>query len=180
MSLDPVIVNAAAASLAIVLLVGAWQKLRDVGAFEIAIDAYELLPPAASAPLARVLPLLEAAAGLLLLPEATRAAGVMLAAAVLGLVTAAVAINLRRGRTDVGCGCGGLEDEQTLSWALVARNGALFALLAAAAAAPAVRPLVWFDFLSVGAGALVLYGLYVVASQLIANAPRLARLRAAT
>ena len=122
---DPVPVAIAAAATAIVLLVGAAQKLRDLMLFEAAIEGYELAPSFLVKPLTVMLPVAEAAAGLLLLFPSVRAAGGALALAVIALVTAAVAVNLLRGRTDVSCGCGGVEDEQTLSWALVARNVAL-------------------------------------------------------
>ncbi len=176
---DPAMTSLAATTVALVLAAGAWQKLRDPLAFELAVEAYELLPAALVRPLARLLPLLEGAGAVLLVIGPTRAVGAALALAVLALVTGAVAVNLLRGRTDVGCGCGGLEDEQPLSWVLVARNALLAGLALAAAGTAAPRSLAGLDYLTIAAGALALYGIYVVANQLIANAPRLARLRRA-
>ncbi len=174
---DPVVTHLVAAALAIVLLVGAWQKLRDLAAFRAALEAYELLPVAVAGLFAWALPVTEAVAGLALVIERTRIPGVMLAAGLLAVVTSAVVINLLRGRHGLSCGCGGIEDEQTLSWALVLRNGVLLALLALVSFAPATRALLWLDYLSVAAGACGLYGLYAMLNQLLANQPRLMRLR---
>ena len=66
---DPVIVTIAAAATAIVLLVGAVQKLRDLMLFEAAIEGYELAPALLVKPLTLALPLAEGAAGLLLLRD---------------------------------------------------------------------------------------------------------------
>ncbi len=178
MTLDPVVTHLVAAALAMLLLVGAWQKLRDQMAFRTALEAYDIVPAnSLSALFAWLLPCAEALAAVALVIDGTRTYGVMLAALLLCVVTAAVIINLLRGRTDLGCGCGGIEDEQTLSWALVARNGVLLGLLAVVAAEPAARTLNWLDYLTVALGACALYGLYAMVNQLLANQPRLTRLR---
>ena len=170
-------VEMALATVAIIFLVGAWQKLRDLMAFEIAIEAYELIPTVLVRPLAIALPLLEITAAITLVIVLTRPLGAALALVVLAMVTGAVAINLLRGRTDVGCGCGGLEDEQTLSWALVMRNMLLAIFVVSSFAGAALRALTWLDYFSIAAGAVCFYGLYLLANQLIANQPRLLGLR---
>jgi hypothetical protein len=177
MHADLVFVHAARAALAIVFLVAAWQKLRDLESFEAALANYALLPDGLLAPVARALPLLELGAGLALIVAPDSAAGALLVIGLLVLVTAAVVINLLRGRADVGCGCGGIEDEQRLSWALVARNAVMMLLALLALVPPTSRELLWLDYLTVGGAAVALYGIYVASSQLIANAPRLTRLR---
>lgn len=176
-TLDPLLTQLAAASMALVLLVGAAQKWRDLDSFEDALANYALLPAAWLQPVARLLPAAESAAGLGLLFAPLRPQGAALALAVLLVVTAAIVINLLRGRADIDCGCGGFEDEQHLSWALVARNLVLLLLVGVSATAPSARALGWLDYLSVVAGAASLFGLYVLTNQLLANQPRLARLR---
>lgn len=176
-ALDPVVTRLAAAAVAIVLLVGAWQKLRDPDTFLAAVEAYGLVPAGLVAPLSRLLPLLEVVAGFSLVIEPLRAPGAVLALGLLALVTAAVIWNLLRGRRDISCGCGGIEDDQTLSWTLAFRNALLALLVFASVADAPARTLVWLDYLSVAFGAASLYGIYVLANQLIANQPRLARLR---
>lgn len=175
--MDPTLPHMFAALLAIVFLGGAWQKLRDMDSLAMAVEQYRLLPPSWARPAAWALLAAEAVAGLLLLPLATRAAGAGLAMAVLAAVTLAVAINLLRGRHAIDCGCGGPEGGQHLSWGLVLRNGLLGLAAALSLAAETPRDLVWLDGLTLVAGTLALYGLYAAANQLMANRPRLMKLR---
>jgi hypothetical protein len=178
MTPDPVVTHLVAAALAILLLVGAWQKLRDQVAFRTALEAYDIVPATSlSAVFAWALPGGEALAAVALVIDQTRIFGVALGAVLLAVVTAAVVINLLRGRTDLGCGCGGIEDEQKLSWALVVRNGVLLALLALVGLEPAAREFTALDYVTIAGGACALYGLYAMVNQLLANQPRLVRLR---
>jgi hypothetical protein len=89
-------------------------------------------------------------------------------------------VNLLRGRDHISCGCGGASGDQTLSWALVARNLAFAGLVAWASTPASGRDLVWLDYLVAVAGGAMLAGLYAAASQLIANQPRLQALRDGT
>lgn len=93
--------------LAIIFLIGAGQKLRDVAMFAAAIEQYRLLPQSLSVAAAWSLVTAELAAAVLLLPLSTRSGGALLAALVLGVVTLAVVVNLLRGRRAIDCGCGG-------------------------------------------------------------------------
>jgi hypothetical protein len=174
--LDPVLGHTAAASLGALLLLGAADKLRDAARFRAVVDDYALLPAALVPAFALALPLAEALAGVLLLPGATRGFGALLAAAVLLLATAAVAINLRRGRTAIDCGCGGAA-HTPLSAGLLARNGVLLLAAAAAALPVAVRTTVWLDLAAVGCATLFGLGLYLVANTLLGQHGRLLALR---
>jgi len=177
LTLDPTLPHLCAALLAMVFLAGAWQKLRDMAALVMAIEQYRLLPAPLAAVAAWALVAGEVLAGVLLLPLATRQPGVVMAEVVLLVVTAAVAINLLRGRRAIDCGCGGPEGGQHLSWALVLRNGFLGLAALVVACAPTARELVWLDRLTVLVGALALYGVYVAANQLMTNHPRLLKLK---
>lgn len=168
--LDPVVTRAIGAALSIVLLFGALQKMRDPVVFAGAVENYRLLPEALVPLAARGLPLLELAAGLLLLFPETCLLGGYLALTLLAVVTAAVAINLLRGNASIDCGCGGVSS-QPLSWALVGRNALLMALVSVAMQESAGRDLVWADYFTVGGAVLALVGLYVSANQLMTNAP---------
>jgi len=181
--LDPTLPHIFAALLAIIFLGGAGQKLRDVDGFVMAVEQYRLLPERWAAVAAKSLLAAEIAAGLLLLPLATRAAGAGLALALLIAFTVAITINLLRGRRAIDCGCGGPEGGQHLSWGLVLRNvtlGAMAALSSATLATEIPRTLVWLDGLTLVAGTLALYGLYAAANQLMTNRPRLLKLRGTT
>lgn len=164
--MDPVVVHAAAAGIAAVLLIGAVEKLRAPEVFADAVDNYRLLPAWSVGAAARALPWLELLAGALLLPTATRGIGAALALALLLLFTAAIGINLLRGRTRIDCGCGGNE-HIPLSGGLVVRNAVLMGLAMVAAITPAARPAVWLDALAAGFAAIFLLGAYFLANAVL-------------
>jgi hypothetical protein len=178
--LDPVAASALSAVLSVIFLTGAWQKLRDLALFQANVENYRLLPDGLAWPAAILLPVWELAAGVLVLFDATRTAGAILAIGLLLVVTAAVVINLLRGRTEIDCGCGSLGGhvgDQTLSWGLAMRNALLAVAALMTLREDAARALVWVDYLSVAGATLGLLGLYVTANQLMANQPRLHALR---
>lgn len=176
-ALDPTLPHLCAALLAMVFLAGAWQKLQDMAALVMAIEQYRLLPTPMAVVAGWGLVAGEVFAGVLLLPLATRRIGVVLALVVLLVVTAAVAVNVLRGRRAIDCGCGGPDGGQHLSWGLVLRNGFLGLAALVVAGTPTARELVWLDGLTVLVGALALYGVYAAANQLMANHPRLSQLK---
>ena len=175
--LDPVLLRGTGAALSAILLLGCAPKLRDRASFALAVEQYRLLPAAAVAAFATLLPLLEGAAGAGLLFGPTRAVGAALALAVLAVVTAAVAINVMRGRTDIDCGCGGPEGRQRLGWGLVVRNAVLIGAALLAGSDGHARAWVWLDGVTFAGTALALLGLYAAANALLANHPRLAAAR---
>lgn len=175
-AVDPVFGHAAAAGVGAVLLLGAADKLREPLLFRDAVENYRLLPERAVGVVARGLPLAEALAGALLLPVATRAAGALLALAVLLAVTAAVVVNLRRGRDRIDCGCGGLV-HTPLSVGLVLRNAVLMLLAAVAAAPVTARAVGWLDITATGFATLFALGLYALATALLGHHARLLDLR---
>ena len=112
--------------LAFIFLRATWHNARDLPHFRAQLQAFQLLPVA----------LLPALAWLLVGTEAVLACTLpvwewrlppFLAGGLLALYTAALAINLWRGREDIDCGCGGAS-AQAISWALVVRNTFLILL----------------------------------------------------
>jgi len=179
MTTDFVIVRMAAAALAVVFAVGAWHKVRDLAAFEGVVTAYDLVPPVAAVWVAWSIPVAEIFAALCLVGDSSRTLGAYVGGGLLVFVTGAIVLNLWRGRRAIDCGCGGIEDEVHLSWALVARNAVLGAACLALLDPASGRDMGWLDYLTVGVGAGCMYGLYATFNQMLANAPRLARLRGA-
>lgn len=173
---DPVLTRGLAAVLAVVLLVGTWQKLRDMVVFAGAVENYRLLPEAAVLPAAWGIALLETAAGCLWLIDGASAAASAATVLLLLTVTGAVGLNLVRGHRDIDCGCGGLSS-QPLSAGLVVRNLILLAAAVLAGQEAGARSLELSDYLTTGGLVLALLGLYVSANQLMANAPRVAVVR---
>lgn len=175
--LDPVASHAVAAALGVLLLLAGSAKLRDLAAFRDVLADYELLAPRWLAPVAVALALAECAAGLALLPVATRPAGAVLAVVLWLVVTAAVVLALARGRGGIACGCGGAQQDVPLGAGLVVRNLALLALAALAAAPIAAREVVWLDFAAVAAAVLFMLGAIALTNTLLAQHSRLQALR---
>ena len=114
----------------LVFVLAATQKAQHWRIFSGVIANYRLLPRLLVAPVAILLPPAEMLTGLLLLSGQFRPAGDLAAIALLGFFATAMAINVKRGRTQIDCGCGQSFLKQTLSWLLVARNAGLALLLA--------------------------------------------------
>ncbi|CAN5345163.1 hypothetical protein BH10PSE12_BH10PSE12_18430 [soil metagenome] len=110
-------------------VVAAIDKLRHRLFLVGVIANYRLLPEAMVETTARLLPFIELATGVALILGEWRVAPVV-AIALLLVFAAAMAINLKRGRRHIDCGCGQSVLRQQLSWALVVRNLLLVVLLA--------------------------------------------------
>ena len=113
----------------LVFVAAGGHKAQHWRVFSGVVANYRLLPRIAVAPVAALLPPVELALGLLLLSAQIRPLGEVAAIGLLALFAAAMAINLRRGRVDIDCGCGQSVLRQTLRWALVWRNAGLALLL---------------------------------------------------
>ena len=174
--IDPVYSLTISVAAGLVLLHGAWQKWQQHETFAAAMQDYELIPDVAVPSASRALIGAETAIGLALLWPRSHPWALLAGIALLAVVTAAVVLNLLRGRTAISCGCGGGSDQQ-ISWALVMRNG-LFAVFLGLAAQPwLTRELTPIDYLTCFFGALMLAGFYAVVGQLLSNQPRLDALR---
>lgn len=177
--MDPVLAVVLRGALALLFTVAALHKLRDRDAFRATLDAYDLLPPALSAPLARALPMLELAAAVLLVAPRAAAAGASLAALLLALYALAMGVNLLRGRRDLDCGCMGPGARSPVGPELVVRNLVLLAVALVAGFVPVhARALVWVDFVTVALAVAVLAALYAALERVLALAPTVAALRA--
>jgi uncharacterized membrane protein YphA (DoxX/SURF4 family) len=142
------------------------QKLRHRTVLRGVISNYRLLPDFAVAPVAAVQPPVEMVLGFLLLAGLVRPWASLGAMLMLTLFAAAMAINIRRGRSHIDCGCGGPSLRQALRWSLVARNLLLAAALLPSLAVTDVLPL---PVVAAGAGAgAVFFVLYAVANALAA------------
>ena len=113
----------------LIFVLAATQKAQHWRVFSGVLANYRLLPRALVAPAAMLLPPAELAVGLLLLSARSRPWGEAAAITLLGLFALAMAINVRRGRTHIDCGCGQSVLKQPLSWMLVGRNAGLIVLL---------------------------------------------------
>jgi hypothetical protein len=184
--LDPVILMISIASVAIVALAGAAAKLRDPSAFAASLAGYRLLPAFAVRPVSYAIPVLEAvgAAGLLCAP--TRTASALVLASLFAVFGLALLVNIARGNTEIDCGCSGFagtarslrrDMPQRIGAWHVARAAALAAIAAAALVTASPRVLVWFDYLSAGAGTLFTVAAWLTLDVLLTNLPKLDSLR---
>ncbi len=174
--MDPALTWTVAVTLAALFAASAAMKLAAPGQFASAMENYRILPSMLVAPAAWIIPALEAIGAVGILCPATRAAAALLIAALLTLFTAAIAVNLARGRREIDCGCFGAALRQTLSGWLIARNAIVLVAAAAAAAPVRSRPLSIVDFMTIGFGAATLAVLYASMNYLLANAPRIREL----
>lgn len=173
---DPVAVGAVVGALALVLFAAAWHKVTQAEVFAAALQAYELVPVGAVIGLGRALPVVEAAIGIGMLVPLTRPPALIAFAALMLLYAGAMGVNLLRGRRQIDCGCGG--ESHPLSWALVLRNAVLAALALAVSGPPSQRGFEWLDGMTLVAGVLAFYGLYLLFDELLRQSSRLGQLRA--
>jgi len=176
--IDPVIGWMAAAAAAAIFIASGVLKFYDVETFRGAVTNYRLIPEWLATPFAWMAPVVECAAALGLLLAPIRESAALLLIVLLGVFTGAIVINLARGRTDIDCGCFGPALRQRLSWWLLLRNGALFALLAIALVPMGGRPMEFLDVATAAMAAATVVVLYTAANYLIANAPGLRALGA--
>lgn len=121
--------------LGLTFLAAAWPKLADPPAFAQALHAYRLLPEAVLAPLALLLPWLEAILALALISGLARRSAALVALPLLLAFAGALSLNLARGNP-VDCGCFGhsanprSEAERLADMRLAIARDALLALLA--------------------------------------------------
>ena len=175
--MDPVLHLTLRAAFALLMAASARHKLGDLAHFRGALAAYEILP-AASVPIAAA-----AIAGLELLLAVALASGLMLrmAAALQVLLllayAAAIHVNVRRGRTDIDCGCAGPASRTPVGEGLVLRNLVLAAAAGLLLLPAGERVVGLLDGTVVAAAVATLAALWLATERLFAIAPRAAGLR---
>lgn len=164
--LDPAAGLLLVGCLALLFASAALHKLRDLPHFTDVLQAYRVLPEG-TVRLAPLVPLAELAVAAGLVAPAARFGAALAGAALLLLYAAAIGVNLRRGRRDLACGCGGPDDARPIAPWMVARNVALALLLTVTLLSWRERALSPTDALTVGGGAVVATLLYVCLDRLL-------------
>jgi hypothetical protein len=177
--IDPVVDLTLRGALALLFAVAAVHKLRDVGRFAATLGEYRVLPDALVGPVSGVVIAAELGVAGALVAAGAREIGLAGAGALLLLYAAAIGINLVRGRRHIDCGCAGPAARRPIGAPLLVRNLVIAGAGLAALAPVAPRALVWLDALTVVAAIAALSGLYSALDRMLADAPRLARLRGA-
>ncbi len=121
------------ATLVLVLSISVFGKLHDPQAFEGVVYNYRLLPGFLVKPVARSLPGVELVLLVGLLLPAARPVAATALMALLAIYTAAIGIQLARGRREIDCGCLSSVLRERLSGWHVVRNVVLVAMAGAAA-----------------------------------------------
>lgn len=181
-AVDPVLRGVCVATLAALMLVTGWAKLRHFGAFTEAVRGYALVPEALVPAVAGCVAVLEPLAAVALLAPPWRTAGAWAAVLLCAMAAAALTVNLARGRTELHCGCtgfAGLRDGESarIGIAHLVRAAGLLGLAVVALLPDTGRPTNWLDILAGSAATLVaLIALWAV-DGLLLNAPKLDSLR---
>jgi hypothetical protein len=178
MSVDPAIAILIVASLSLLLAGAATAKLRDFRNFEEIFAAYEMLPASMNSPAARAIPWVELGLAIgLLMPAGRPYVGI--AASILMLTYAAsIAVNLRRGRRDLACGCGGPAERRPIAPWMVWRNCAIAGVAAISLLPWSPRELSPMDGVTVVFGLAAIALVYLCVDLLLGDvARRSARLR---
>lgn len=173
MVIDPALAWVARGALAVLFASAAAHKLRDFGTFRLALADYELVPFWLSGAAARALIAAEVAVAVLLVAPRGGTAGLAAAAGLLGLYTAAMGVNLVRGRRDLDCGCFGPALQVGIGLPLLARNAVWIGVALAGLLPVAKRPLVAADAVTIGGAIAALALLHAAAGRLLALAPAL-------
>ena len=166
MSLDPALGLLLAAAVALLFASASAHKLRDLRRFEEIFAAYGVLVPLASR-LSRVIPILELAVTGGLLFDSSRSYAACAGIVLLSIYAVAISLNLRRGRRDLACGCGGPDDKRPIAPWMVWRNIVIAAALALSVAPWSARPLNLTDAFTVIFGVLTVGLIYLCVDQLM-------------
>jgi Methylamine utilisation protein MauE len=155
-------------TIAVIFALAAFHAMREWTVFGGIVEQYRIAPLRLAMIFARILPPLELVAAAALVLPMTSHAGAALGLCLMALFTAAIAVNLARGRMSIDCGCGGAGG-QKLSKGLVLRNLVVMAGLVLALEAPLVGAADGATMIGVIGASLALVALYFAANQLMAN-----------
>jgi hypothetical protein len=167
--LDPAIGYLIVAGIALLLASAAAHKLRDLARFTAVFAAYHVLPEAPARRVAWIIPCIELGIALALCWEPSRCAALVSAIAMLIAYASAMAVNLRRGRRDLDCGCGTARSRRPIADWMVWRNLLLASVLGIAALPWAQRPFGVTDLLTVVGGLMVGATLYAAVDRLLGD-----------
>jgi hypothetical protein len=175
--LDPAIGALIVGLFVLLFASAAVQKLRAPARFAEVFAAYRVLP-SWLARLSLLVPALELLVAAGLLVQTARAVAAGAGAALLVVYAAAVGVNLRRGRLDLACGCGGPNERRPIAPWMVVRNLLLAAVLTVAERPWLPRALESADLLTVGGGVAIAALLYLSLDRLLTRVgPQGARLQ---
>jgi len=167
MMIDPLLPLVISTSLALLFFMAARHKLSDNRRFEAQLAAYRLVPDSVLGVTAKALPWMEMSLVFLLLIPITRPFAGSVAAALLVIYALAMAVNIRRGRSEIDCGCG--DKPQSLSVMLLIRNAVLTSGAVLLVIPVIERSITTVDLIFVALFTAVLAMAYLMVEQLVIN-----------
>lgn len=170
-TVDPLIAIVVSVGFAALFAAAAATKLRDLARFQAVLTDYAVIPAVLVPSCSILIVATEIILASMWLAPVVRPLAAGGSSVLLAVYAMAMAVNLARSRRHISCGCG--PDDQTLSWALVARNtvfvaAALLVLLPAAS-----RTLGWQDVVVGSVSVAVMIVLERGVSTLITNASQM-------
>jgi hypothetical protein len=155
-------------TIAVIFALAAFLAMREWTVFGGIVEQYRIAPRWLALLAARILPPVELAAAAALMLPMTSSAGAVLGLCLMALFTAAISVNLARGRVSIDCGCGGASG-QKLSIGLVLRNLVVMFGLIVALSAPPEGAADSATAIGVISASLALIALYFATNQLMTN-----------
>ena len=177
MMLDPVVGLLSVATVALLFASAGVHKLRDLRRFDEIFAAYGVLPAVSRWRLSWLVPVLELAVAVGLAIDGSRLYAALAGIVLLLAYAAAIGINLRRGRRDLACGCGGPDERRPIAPWMVWRNAIIALALGCALVPWTTRALGFTDAVTVVFGLLTLALIYLCIDQLMGYVQRAAHLR---
>ncbi len=166
-SLPSLLAASLTAFISLIFARAVWHKLGEFTEFTGFVADYRLVPERLTTAVSLAVVAAEAASVAMQLVPGGRLAGLGLSAMMLLAYAGAMAINIRRGRSAIECGCGGAI--QPLSWSLVVRNG-LLATTALAAILLPLGPMRVADAAAAIASGFALWVAFLLLEQILSNA----------
>lgn len=170
--LDPLVLKLVSICFGLLFLLAAVHKMAAFESFRSTLAAYQLLPTVLIAPFSILVPVFEVLLGLTWLLSIEAVPVAFASAILLAAYTAAIGINLLRGRVHIDCGCGMVSSagrDAQLSWGLVVRNTMLIIAALAASLPSSDRVIGPLDYVTLVAALLAIILLYGAANQLLNN-----------
>jgi len=177
MTLDPAIGLLLITALALLFVSAGLHKLRDLQRFDEIFAAYGLLPVLARWHLSWGIPAAELIVAGGLLFDSFRPYAAAVGIVLLLTYATAIGINLKRGRRDLACGCGGPDERRPIAWWMAWRNLLLAVALASTFAPWTPRAFAFTDGVTVAFGLVTLALIYLCVDQLMGYLQRVAQLR---
>jgi len=179
-AIDPALQLAVRSCLALLLTAAARHKLGDLARFRSTIENYRVVPPSVAALISHTLPALEVVLAMTIASGMFPVASGAAAAVLFTVYALAIAVNVRRGRSDLDCGCMGPASAVPVSSALVVRNVFLVVAAGLLTIPVSARELTLMDDVAIAAFTAALAACWAASERMLALAPRVALARRKT